>query len=79
MYFARPHNDTVLKPILDSPVLKKAGVKPRFEKEITMEEWVRAKQRLQLNPDIAKGLYQDAEDGTRTVEVIGGFKDRTYK
>ncbi|KAK6603585.1 2og-fe oxygenase [Botrytis cinerea] len=79
LYFARPHNDTILKPILDSPVLKEAGVKPRFEKEITMEEWVRAKQRLQLNPDLAKGLYQDAEDGTRTVEVIGGFRDRTYK
>lgn len=79
LYFARPHNDTVLKPILDSPVLKEAGVKPRFEKEVTMEEWVRAKQRLQLNPDVAKKLYKDAEDGTRTVEVIAGFQDRTYK
>ncbi|KAI9640046.1 hypothetical protein NHQ30_011609 [Ciborinia camelliae] len=79
LYFARPHNDTVLKPILDSPLLKEAGVKPRFEKEVTMEEWVRAKQRLQLNPDVARRLYKDSEDGTRTVEVIAGFKDRTYQ
>ncbi|APA08797.1 hypothetical protein SS1G_02586 [Sclerotinia sclerotiorum 1980 UF-70] len=79
LYFARPHNDTILKPILDSPVLKEAGVKPRFEKEVTMEEWVRAKQRLQLNPDVARKLYQDNEDGTRTVEVLAGFRDRTYK
>lgn len=78
LYFARPHNDTVLTPILDSPVLKAAGVKPRFEKEVTMEEWVRAKQRLQLNPEVARKLYEEKEDGTRTVEVIAGFKD-TYR
>ncbi len=77
LYFARPHNDTVLNPILDSPVLKEAGVKPRFDKPITMEEWVRAKQTLQLNPEIARKKYEESGDGT--VELIGGFRDRKYK
>lgn len=77
LYFARPHNDTVLTPIDDSPVLKAAGVKTRFEKPVTMEEWVKAKQTLQLNPEIAAKRYAEAGDGT--VEVIGGFRDRRYK
>ena len=77
LYFARPHNDTVLVPITDSPVLQKAGVKPRFDKLVTMEEWVRAKQTLQLNPDIAAKRW--AEKGDGTVEVLAGFKDRKYK
>jgi isopenicillin N synthase-like dioxygenase len=49
LYFARPHNDTKLLPITDSPVLEREGVKPRFDQIVTMEEWVRAKQTLQLN------------------------------
>jgi isopenicillin N synthase-like dioxygenase len=77
LYFARPHNDTVLVPITDSPVLEKAGVKPRFEKHVTMEQWVRAKQTLQLNPDIAAKKYAESKDGT--VEVLAGFRDRKYK
>jgi len=77
LYFARPHNDTVLTPITDSPVLESAGVKPRFEKLVTMEEWVRAKQTLQLNPDIAAKKYAERGDGT--VEVLAGFRDRKYK
>ncbi|KAF3400917.1 hypothetical protein DPV78_005756 [Talaromyces pinophilus] len=77
LYFARPHNKTVLEPITDSPVLQKAGVKPRFEKLVTMEEWVRAKQTLQLNPEIAKKRW--AEKGDGTVEVLAGFHDRKYK
>ncbi|KAI1612853.1 gibberellin 2-oxidase [Exophiala viscosa] len=77
LYFARPHNETVLVPITDSPVLQKAGVKPRFEKEVTMEEWVRAKQTLQLNPDIAAKRYAERGDGT--VEVLAGFRDQKYK
>lgn len=77
LYFARPHNDTVLKPIVDSPVLEKAGVKPRFEEAVTMEQWVKAKQTLQLNPDIAAKRYAESGDGT--VEIIGGFRDRKYK
>lgn len=80
LYFARPHNDTVLNPITDSPVLKAAGVKTRFEKPVTnltMEEWVQAKQTLQLNPEIAAKKYVEAGDGT--IEVIGGFRDRRYK
>jgi isopenicillin N synthase-like dioxygenase len=77
LYFARPHNDTVLNPIVDSPVLQAAGVKPRFEKAVTMQEWVKAKQTLQLNPEIAAKKYAEAGDGT--VEVIGGFRDRRYK
>lgn len=77
LYFARPHNDTVLLPITDSPVLEKAGVRPRFEKEVTMEQWVKAKQLLQLNPDIAKKRW--AENGDGTVEVLAGFKDQKYK
>lgn len=77
LYFARPHNHTLLAPITDSPVLQKAGVKPRFEKPVTMEEWVRAKQTLQLNPDIAKKRW--AEKGDGTVEVLAGFHDKKYK
>ncbi|RKU46999.1 hypothetical protein DL546_007749 [Coniochaeta pulveracea] len=77
LYFARPHNDVVLQPILDSPVLQKAGVKPRFEKLVTMEEWVRAKQALQLNPEIAKKKFAERGDGT--AEILAGFRDRKYK
>lgn len=77
LYFARPHNDMVLNPIKDSPVLQNAGVKPRFETLVTMEQWVKAKQTLQLNPEIAAKKYAESGDGT--VEVIGGFRDRTYK
>ena len=77
LYFARPHNETVLVPITDSPVLQKAGVKPRFEKQVKMEEWVRAKQTLQLNPDIAAKRW--AQNGDGSVEVVAGFKDRRYK
>ncbi|KAE9371909.1 putative UPF0676 protein [Stipitochalara longipes BDJ] len=77
LYFARPHNDTLLVPIDNSPVLKAAGVKTRFEEPVTMEQWVKAKQTLQLNPEIAAKKYAEAGDGT--VEVIGGFKDRRYK
>lgn len=77
LYFARPHNDTVLVPITDSPVLEQAGVKPRFEQHVTMEQWVRAKQTLQLNPDIAAKKYAESKDGT--VEVLAGFRDRKYK
>jgi isopenicillin N synthase-like dioxygenase len=76
LYFARAHNDTVLEPITNSPVLQKAGVKPRFDKLVTMEEWVRAKQTLQLNRDIEAKLY--AENGDGTVEVLAGFKDKKY-
>jgi isopenicillin N synthase-like dioxygenase len=76
LYFARPHSDTILVPIEDSPVLKAAGVKSRFEKPISMGEWVKAKQTLQLNPDIAKKRWDESGDGT--VEVIGGFRDRRY-
>lgn len=77
LYFARPHNDTVLLPITDSPVLQKAGVQPRFEKEVTVEQWVKAKQTLQLNPEISEKRW--AENGDGTVEVLAGFKDRKYK
>jgi isopenicillin N synthase-like dioxygenase len=76
LYFARPHNDTVLDPIVDSPVLKAAGVVSRFEKPVTMEQWVKAKQTLQLNPEIAAKKYAESGDGT--VELIAGFKDRKY-
>lgn len=76
LYFARPHNNVILEPIVDSPVLKEAGVKSRFEKPVTMEEWVKAKQTLQLNPEIAAKKYGESSDGT--VELIGGFKDRKY-
>jgi isopenicillin N synthase-like dioxygenase len=77
LYFARPHNDTQLLPITDSPVLEKAGVKPRFDKVVTMEEWVRAKQTLQLNPEIAAKRWAERGDGK--VEVLGGFHDQRYK
>jgi isopenicillin N synthase-like dioxygenase len=77
LYFARPHNDTKLVPITDSPVLQAAGVKPRFEKEVTMEEWVRAKQTLQLNPEIAAKRWAERGDGK--VEVLAGFHDQKYK
>lgn len=76
LYFARPHNETVLNP-LDSPVLLAAGAKSRFEKPVTAEEWVRAKQTLQLNPDIAAKRW--AAGGGNTVEVLAGFKDQKYK
>jgi isopenicillin N synthase-like dioxygenase len=74
LYFARPHNEVELLPITDSPVLKAASVKPRFEKTVTMEEWVRAKQTLQLNPDIAAKRGKDGR-----VEVLAGFYDQRYK
>ena len=74
LYFARPHNDTRLLPITDSPVLKEAGVKPRFEKVVTMEEWVKAKQRLQLNPEEARKRWKDGR-----VEVLAGLHDQKYK
>lgn len=77
LYFARPHNETVLVPITDSPVLKEAGVESRFEGSVTMEEWVKAKQTLQLNPDVAAKRYGESGDGT--VELIGGFRDRKYE
>jgi len=77
LYFARPHSDTILYPILDSPVLQAAGVKPRFNKPISMGEWVKAKQTLQLNPEISQKKYAESKDGT--VEIIGGFRDRHYK
>jgi len=77
LYFARPHNATILNPILDSPLLKEAGVKPRFEKPVSMEEWVKAKQTLQLNPEISAKRFAESADGT--VDVIGGFRDRKYK
>ena len=76
LYFARPHSDTILNPITDSPVLEKAGVKPRFDKPISMGEWVKAKQTLQLNPEISAKKYAESKDGT--VEIIGGFRDRKY-
>lgn len=75
LYFARPHSDTVLTPI-HSPVLEAAGVKPIFGKEITMAEWVVAKQKLQLNPKLREKQYAE---GDGTVDVIAGFKDRVYK
>ncbi|PQE31546.1 hypothetical protein CJF32_00009373 [Rutstroemia sp. NJR-2017a WRK4] len=77
LYFARPHNDTILRPILDSPVLQAAGVTPVFDRDVTMEEWVRAKQRLQLNPEIARKKWEVRGDGT--VEVLSGWRDRKYK
>lgn len=77
LYFVRPHNDTVLNPVTESPVLEAAGVKPRFHEPVTMEQWVKAKQILQLNPDIAVKKYAESGDGT--VEIIGGFRDRKYK
>jgi isopenicillin N synthase-like dioxygenase len=77
LYFARPHNDVQLLPITDSPVLQKAGVKPRFDTIVTMEEWVRAKQTLQLNPDIAAKRWAERGDGK--VEVLAGFHDQKYK
>ena len=77
LYFARPHSDTILYPILDSPVLQKAGVQPRFDRPITMGEWVKAKQTLQLNPEISAKRYAESGDGT--AEIIGGFRDRKYK
>ncbi|KAM3074930.1 hypothetical protein ACMFMG_008336 [Clarireedia jacksonii] len=77
LYFARPHNNTILRPIQDSPVLKAAGVEPVFERDVTMEEWVRAKQTLQLNPEIARKKWEERGDGT--VEVLSGWRDRRYK
>jgi isopenicillin N synthase-like dioxygenase len=74
LYFARPHNDTKLLPITDSPVLEKAGVRPRFDKIVTVEEWVKAKQTLQLNPEETKKRWKEGK-----VEVLAGFHDQKYK
>lgn len=73
LYFARPHSDTVLRPITDSPLLERAGVRPRFDKEVTMAEWVKSKQTMQLNPD---RYDKKRKDGA--VELIGGYKDKVY-
>ena len=77
LYFARPHNDVQLLPIVDSPVLQAAGVKPRFEKIVTMEQWVKAKQELQLNPEIAAKRVAEGKGGK--YEVLAGFHDQKYK
>lgn len=77
LYFARPHNDTELVPIADSPVLETAGVKPRFDEIVTVQEWVTAKQSLQLNPQVAAERWAERGDGT--VEVLAGWRDRKYK
>lgn len=77
LYFARPHSDTILYPIKDSPVLQKAGVKHRFDKPVTMGEWVKAKQTLQLNPEIAEKRYGESKDGM-SAEIIAGFRDQRY-
>lgn len=77
LYFARVNNDVLLNPISESPVLQAAGVQPRFETPVTSEQWVRAKQTLQLNPEEAKKRWEAAGDGT--VEVLAGFRDRKYK
>ncbi|KAH6614825.1 hypothetical protein C7974DRAFT_320665 [Boeremia exigua] len=74
LYFARPHNDTPLLPITDSPVLERAGVRPRFDSVVTVEEWVRAKQTLQLNPEETRKRWKDGR-----VEVLAGFHDQKYK
>lgn len=74
LYFARPHNDTVLQPIADSPVLKAAGVTSRFDRPVKMEEWVKAKSILQLNPEVAEQKFKDGK-----VEVLAGFQDQKYK
>ncbi|KAF1347238.1 Clavaminate synthase-like protein [Lizonia empirigonia] len=63
--------------ITGSPVLEAAGVRPRFDKIVTSEEWVRAKQRLQLNPEIAAKRWAERGDGT--VEVLVGLRDQRYK
>jgi hypothetical protein len=44
---------------------------------VTIQEWVKAKQTLQLNLEIAAKKYMEAGDGT--IEAIGGFRDRRYK
>ncbi|KAL6247654.1 hypothetical protein RBB50_005002 [Rhinocladiella similis] len=75
LYFARPHNDTILEPIADSPVLQAASVQSRFNRKVTMEEWVRAKSLLQLNPKLAENRY--TENGK--IEVLAGFQDQKYK
>ncbi|KIW09941.1 hypothetical protein PV08_11717 [Exophiala spinifera] len=75
LYFARPHNDTILEPIPDSPVLQAAGVKSRFNRKVTMEEWVKAKSLVQLNPKDAEKRY--TENGK--IEVLAGFQDQKYK
>jgi isopenicillin N synthase-like dioxygenase len=77
LYFARPHDDTKLVPITDSPLLQKAGVTPRFDKIVTMDEWVKAKQTLQLNPEVAEKRWAERGDGK--VEVLAGFHDQRYK
>lgn len=77
LYFSRPHNDLVLEPITDSPVLEAAGVKARFDQKVTMEQWVKAEQTLQLNPKIYEERQRNG-DGTN-FEVLAGFKDRRYK
>ena len=70
----RSHNDTVLDPIVYSPLLKAVGVGSRFEKAVTMEQWVKAKQASQLNSEIVAKKYEHS--GDRLEELIARFKDR---
>lgn len=58
-------------------MLPAAGVTSRFEKPVTVEQWVKAKQMHQLNPNIAAKRCAEAGDGT--VKVLAGFRDRKYK
>ncbi|ETI23763.1 hypothetical protein G647_05569 [Cladophialophora carrionii CBS 160.54] len=76
-YFARPHKKTVIVPIIDSPVLEQVGVKLRFGKEETMEQWVKAKQTLQLNPGIAAKRWAERGDGN--IRGACRLSDRKYK
>jgi hypothetical protein len=43
----------------------------------SVEQWVKAKQTLQLNPEIAAKRWAERGDGT--VEVLAGFRDQKYK
>ncbi|KAJ5483810.1 UPF0676 protein [Penicillium diatomitis] len=77
LYFARPHNDTVLRPLVsESPVLQRNRhlLTEGFTRPITMAEFTVAKQRMLLNPH----LYEEKRDQHGDVELIAGFKDHRY-
>ncbi|KAJ3785557.1 Clavaminate synthase-like protein [Lentinula aff. detonsa] len=75
LYFSRPHNNTPLATIRDSPLLQREGYTQNdFEASgnpvPTMEEWTFAKQKWQRTG------YDDPEH--KTAQILPGWREKVY-
>ena len=73
-YFCVTDDSVVLKPLAESPVLQRVGIKRRFADEDapTMEEWRKAR-------TIAYGTSKlTKEKSGHEVEVVGGIQVKQY-